>query len=341
MVGGIAIKLSRARLGASFLGSSLLGLAAVFLGTPAQARDLRSSDVFAADTPTVQAMQVMGSLLDARTQGRYRLASPGAADRSSENFTVGQVRTGTLDMARVALEIFNASVPATAVLSAPYLFRSAAHQKRVLDGPLGARILNDLTQQGVVGLCFYDLGGRSIYSVAKPIRALSDLNGLTVRVQPGYLLSGWLQKIGATPAPMPFDQVGHALRAHAIDAAIGNWLSFISGKAYEAAKFYSPMGYAAPPGVVVVSKQLWDTLSASDREVFAASAKASVVHLRDRLDAYEAEARKTAERAGVTVVADVQAGPTDAELGDLYRELFPQPQQQQLLKLILAEASDR
>ena len=33
------------------------------------------------------------------------------------------------------------SVPATAVLSLPYLFRSAEHTRKVLDGPIGEDIL--------------------------------------------------------------------------------------------------------------------------------------------------------------------------------------------------------
>jgi TRAP-type C4-dicarboxylate transport system substrate-binding protein len=309
---------------------------------PSFARDLSSSDIYGTDTPTVQALQDLAAQIQSRTQGRYRITSFGAGDRDSENFTVGQVKTGALDLARVSVQLFSTSVPSAALLSAPYLFRSNAHLRRVLDGPIGKKILNDLASQGVVGLCFYDLGARSFYSVDKPIRQASDLNGMLVRVQPpGNILAPWLQSFGATPVPMAFSQIGHAFSSHAIGAATGDWVSFTSGKHYAVAKYFSPTEHTRPPGVVIVSQQVWQALTAAEREVFAAAARASVIDERSRLDAYEARARKTAEQAGVQVVRDLQVETFRATVPEFYSRMFPNDAQQELLKQVLAEAVER
>ena len=111
---------------------------------------------------------------------------------------------------------------ATTVPSLPFLFKSTAHMRRVLDGPLGDQILASLEAQGLVGLCFYDAGPRSFYSVKRPIRTAADLKGLKVRVQQSEVWTAAMRALGAAPAPMPFEDVYLALESGAADAADNN-----------------------------------------------------------------------------------------------------------------------
>ncbi len=303
----------------------------------AHARDLRAADVYAPDTPVMEALQAMATQIQARTQGRYRITSFRASDTDSENFIIGQVRTGALDMARVSLQVFNSAVPSTAVLSAPYLFRSNARLRGVLDGAIGGALLDDLSQQGIVALCFYDLGARSIFTVDKQVRTASDLKGLRLRVQPGDLAATYLKQLGAEPVPVPFGQLNNTLRSRAIDAAMVNWMGFISSKQYGVARFFSPTEHARVPGVVIVSAQVWQGLSENDRSVFRTAARASVVQLRESLDVYEVQARRTAEIAGVKVLDDINVKSFSEPMAALYRSLFSNDRQQDLLKRIQAE----
>src|SRR5258705_3427623 len=107
-------------------------LAAIAAGLPAQARDFRTSDIYSKESPTVQAIAFMGLVLERQSYGRLHIAPPEEADRDSENFTIAQVRNGTLDMARVSLAGLNEAVPSTALLSAPFLLRSGLQAQRVL-----------------------------------------------------------------------------------------------------------------------------------------------------------------------------------------------------------------
>ena len=66
----------------------------------------------------------MGELLKERTNGRLGIdIDPN--DKDSENFTVGQVQTGLLDMARVNLSVFNSALPATVARIAAGASRSS------------------------------------------------------------------------------------------------------------------------------------------------------------------------------------------------------------------------
>ena len=126
-------------------------------------------------------------------------------------------------MARVNLSVFNSALPATIVPSLPFVFRSTAHMRRVLDGPIGQQILLSMESRGLIGLCFYDAGARSFYSTKKPIRRVADMKGLAVRVQPSDITAEMVRAMGARPVAIPFDRVRAALKAGVLDVAENTW----------------------------------------------------------------------------------------------------------------------
>lgn len=306
-------------------------VAAALFVTTAGARQLQSSDVLPTDSPTVEAMKHMGDLLRQRTGGRLGV-NVDHSDKDSENFTVGQVRTGLLDMARVNLAVFNSLQPETIVPALPYLFRSIDHMRRVLDGPIGDRILASLDHDGFVGLCFYDLGARSFYSARGPIRNVGDLNGLAVRVQPSDIWAELIRALGAKPMAIPFDRVAAALKAGVIDASENTWPAYVATGHHRVARYYSLTEHSMMPGVLVFSKQVWTELSPQDQHAIRAAAKDSVTFLRGRLDAYEVSARLKAENSGSQVIDDVDRKSFADVLRPHYSKLLPNPRLQQMIR---------
>jgi tripartite ATP-independent transporter DctP family solute receptor len=311
---------------------TVLGLSA----GPAQARDLRLADNHAPGSPTVEAIDYMNKVVRERTAGRQSIEVR-QADRDSENFTVASLRNGMLDMARINLAVLNSLVPTTVVPTLPYLFKSTAHMRRTLDGPIGEEILGNMSSVGVVGLCFYDSGVHSFYSGSRSIRRASDMRGLMVRVQPASLSVAIVRALGATPVPMPADRVHDALKRGVIDAAEDNWSAYIASGHFNVAKHYSLTRHSMVPGVLVVSKIVWDQLPAPDRAVIRAAAKESVSLLRTAFDASEAEARQKGERAGVEVIEDVDGKSFAEALSPLNRALLVDAKLQNMVMRIRAD----
>src|SRR5205807_2698651 len=56
-------------------------LLAIAVGSPASARDLRVSDIYPPESPTVQALAYMGVVLERQSFGRLRITPPKEADR--------------------------------------------------------------------------------------------------------------------------------------------------------------------------------------------------------------------------------------------------------------------
>ncbi len=318
-------------------GSSVALLAfASWAAIPSHAQQFKSSDVEAADHVSVRAVAHMNELLRQRSNNRLSI-DPGAADKDSEIFTIAQVRTGTLDMARLSASALGNTVPESAVLDLPFLFKSTEHRRRVLAGPIGDELLAAFSARDLIGLCFFDAGARSFYTVAAPVRTAADLRGLRIRVQPASSIIQTMKALNAVPMPMPYAQVMAALNAGTIDGAENNLTSYLASKHYEKAKFYSATEHTAPPAILVFSKQRWNRLSADDQKLIRQAAKEAVPY-RDKLEDDEDAATRTKLAAsGVQFVANVDKASFSSALAPSYPDLVSDPRIRALAERIKAE----
>ena len=313
---------------------ALLGLLAA---TPAYSREFRATDIYPADYPTVQAVVQIDKLIRERSAGHHGITMLGPSDRDSESDTVAHVRSGTLDMARVNISALETHEAATIIPSLPFLFKSAAHMRRVLDGPLGEEILASLEAQGLIGLCFYDAGPRSFYSVKRPIKAAGDLKGMKVRVQQSESWTAAMRALGAEPVSMPFEHVYVALEFGAVDASDNNWASYVASRHYNVAKYYSLTEHSMAPAVLIFSKRIWDSLSPGDQSLIRNAARDSVAHMRRLWDEYEASARKTVEAAGGEIITDVNRKSFADALVPLYPTVIEGPKLRDMVRRVQSE----
>ncbi len=307
-------------------------------GLPADAREFRSSDIYPFDYPTVQAVVHVDKVMRERSGGKLGITVLGYDDRDSENYTAAQVRAGQLDMARINLAVLNAQAPSTAIFSLPYLFKSKEHARRVLDGPIGEEILASLEGQGLIGLCFYDGGPRHFYSVKRPIRGPADLKGMKVRVQQADAWAAMVRALGAEPVVVPTDRVYLSLQSGVIDAAEHNWPSYVSLRHHQVAPHISLTGHSMAPAVLVFSKRVWDTLPVDEQKIIRDAARASVPVMRRLWDDHEASAERTVEKAGGTVVRDVDRKAFAEQLLPLHSAIMGNDRLRALVQRIQADA---
>ncbi|MGM9484458.1 TRAP transporter substrate-binding protein [Roseateles sp. NT4] len=279
-----------------------LALCAALLATSASALELKSADVHNSDDyPTVVAVRHLGQLLAKSSGGALTVKVFNKGALGSEKETIDQVKLGALAMTRVNLAPLAAMCPKTLVPSLPFLFRDTAHMRKAFDGPAGDEILKACEHQGMVGLALYDSGSRSVYA-RKPIKTLSDMKGLKIRVQQTDLWVAAMTALGANPSPMPVGEVYTGLKTGLIDAAENNVPSYEGFRHFEAAKFYSRTEHSMTPEGLFISKRIWDKLTADQQKLLREAAKASVAVERERWDAQEAKALAAVKAAGAEIV---------------------------------------
>ena len=222
---------------------------------------LRSTDIHPTDYPTVEAVRHISKLLEERTKGRIKINVFHSAQLGNEKDTIEQTRFGVIDINRINMAPFNNLIPATNVPSLPFIFRSVAHMRTVMDGPIGDGILKEFEKHDLVGLAFYDSGSRSFYNSKRPINTPADMKGMKIRVQQSDMFVSLVSALGANATPMAFGEVYSALQTGVIDGAENNWPSFESTKHFEVSKFYSLTEHSLSPEVLVMSKKSFDKLS--------------------------------------------------------------------------------
>ncbi|MEO6972169.1 MAG: TRAP transporter substrate-binding protein [Rhodoferax sp.] len=282
----------------------LLGViaAAVALTTSsAMARTFRSADVHDMTFPTNQAVMSMGKVLSQETGGKDTIKVFGNSALGSEKDTVEQVKIGALDMVRVSSAAFNGIVPESMIPSLPFLFSNIDQFRKVMYGPIGAKILATFDKHGFIGLAFYESGARSMYA-KKPIRTLADLKGMKIRVQPSDLMVSLVKALGASPTPMPYDEVYTGLKTGLIDAAENNYPSYYESKHYETAPIYSETEHVMTPEVLVFSKKIWDTLSQPEQATIRKAAKQSEQVYVKLWEASEVDAKAAVIKGGATII---------------------------------------
>jgi tripartite ATP-independent transporter DctP family solute receptor len=295
--------------------------------------ELRASDVWDDDYPTVRALRNMGELLSQRTNGRITLKVFSGGALGSEKETIEQVKGGTLDMVRVNISAMNNTCPITIVPALPFLFRSVDHMHKALDGAPGEEILRSCEPQGYVGLAYYDSGARSIYA-KKPVRSLADTKGMKIRVQPSDMWVSVANAMGANATPLAFGEVYTALKTGLTDAAENNIPSYEGTKHYEVVKYYSKTEHSMAPEVVMFSAKKWATLSKADQALIREAAKSSVTQNRKYWSDREAQSLAKVTAAGSVIVSDVDKKSFADAMAPVYAKFVTTDQAKSLVKAI-------
>jgi tripartite ATP-independent transporter DctP family solute receptor len=281
------------------------GLAACAAAGTARAAPLPGSlaaaDVHPRDYPTVAAVSWINDRLVAEFGGEISLRVYHSAQLGSEKDTLELARVGALAITRVHSSVLNNAVPATRILSLPYLFDSTEHMRRAFDGAFGAEILAACERRGLIGLALYDSGSRSFYNARHPIETPADLRGLKLRVPQSDIFIESVAALGASPTPLAYNVVFASLSTHLIDGAENNWPSYYTSRHFEIAPFWSESEHAYAPDMLLMSKRVADALPSRQRDFLLAAARDSLPLMRARWDELVDRARSTVVAAGVRV----------------------------------------
>jgi len=246
-------------------------------------------------------MEFMANRLSELSGGTVELQVFAGGQLGTEPETIEQLQRGALAMVKTSAAAMEGFVPDMAVYSMPYLFRDEDHYWRVLLGPVGEEILRAGESQGVVGICYYDSGSRSFYTLNKPILKPADVREMKLRVLPSRTAHEMITTLGGGPTPIPYGELYTALQQGMIDGAENNPPSFFTSRHYEVAKHYSLDEHTRVPDVVIFSKTIWDGLTPQVQVWIEEAAADSVVFQRKLWREQTEESLTEVAKAGVTI----------------------------------------
>lgn len=257
--------------------------------------------------PVHAGMVFMGERLAVISGGAVELQIFPNSQLGSEPEMIEQLQRGALAIVKTSTAAMEGFVPEMAVFGLPYLFRGDDHYWNVLNGELGRELLTAGASVGIHGLCYYDSGSRSFYTIKAPVLTPADVAGLKVRVLPSRMAMDMISSLGGAPTPIPWGELYTALQQGMVDGAENNPPSLLSSRHYEVAKHFSLDEHTRIPDMLIMSRTVWNGLTPQVQAWVQQAADESVVYQRALWTEKTQEALTQLEAAGVTIYRPDQA----------------------------------
>ena len=243
------------------------GAALAIFGAAAQAQTFR----FAAEAPAadsqVKAAEHMSALLAERTDGALDLRIFAGGTLGNAQAVITGTRGNTVDMFVTGSSNLSGLKPEMGMLDIPFLFQDDDHAFRVLDGPVGRELLDQLEDVGLKGLAFWDNGWRQISTKNRVVETLADMAGLTIRTTGAPVHIHAFELLGSNPVPMAIGELYTALEMGTVDAQEHPLGVFISAKFYEVQDNVTLSRHAYSPLVVAMNKAKFEALSPEHQQI--------------------------------------------------------------------------
>ncbi|MGI9174899.1 MAG: TRAP transporter substrate-binding protein [Rhodothermales bacterium] len=285
--------------------------------------------------PVHQAMVYMGERLAEKSGGTMRIDIYPSQQLGTEREAMELVQIGSLAMAKTSVSVMENFAPRYQVLGLPFIFRDEAHRFAVFDGPIGEEILRSSESIRLLGLCFYDAGTRSFYTVDRPIRTPEDLEGMKIRVQESQTSMRMVSELGGSPTPISFGELYTALQQGVVDGAENNPPSFYTSRHYEIAKYYTLNEHTGVPDVLLIGTLVWNELTPQQQQWVQEAADESAEYQKVLWKEATEEALQAVQEAGVEIIRP-DKGPFREKVADMLESYRNQPELYDLIQRIQA-----
>lgn len=314
-------KITRRRLS----GLLAAGIAAPFVlraGAARAATSLTVASLFGADKPETKIWLKVKEIVEAKLPGRFDFKIVQNAALGGEKQVAEGVRLGSIQASLATMSVMSSWVPESQILDAPFMFRDAAHVRRVLDGGTGDDLKAKFAAQNFEVKGFINYGARHLLAkeaLTKP----SQLAGKRIRVIQSPLHTELWKAFGAHPTPIPITETYNALQTGVVDMMDLTKSAYAGFKLYEVVPFLIETGHIWATGVVYFSAPFWKGLPREEQAVFAAAAAEGARYFDALMVEDEAASMARAAASGGKIVQPEDRPAWEAGARGVWRELGP------------------
>ncbi|MGZ9073751.1 MAG: TRAP transporter substrate-binding protein [Rhodoplanes sp.] len=227
---------------------------------------IKFTHVVAPDTPKGKAAERFKQLAEAKTDGAVRVEIYPNSQLYKDKEELEALQLGAVQMAAPSLAKFGPlGVREFEVFDLPYAFPDKTVLRRVIQGPIGANLLQKLQPQGVYGLAYWDNGFKDM-TANRPLRKPEDFRGLKMRVQSSKVLEAQMRALGALPQVMAFSEVYQAMQTGVVDGSENTPSNIYTQKVHEVQEHMTVSQHGYIGYAVIVNAKFWDSLPADIRQ---------------------------------------------------------------------------
>lgn len=197
----------------------------------------------------------------------------------------------------------------SSLLVIPFTFASKEHFWKFANSAEAQAILDESYEKkvGVKGLFFGEEGFRHFFAT-KPLSGTADFEGINLRITAAPIMRGVAEGLKSIPVSVGFADLYSALQTGIADAAEQPIANYLANRFHEVAPYMILDGHTLGVTEVVISSEIWDSLSESQQKILSEAGKyAGEVCRKFSQEAEEsAKERLLAEGASFTEVSDLK-----------------------------------
>ena len=289
----------------------------------AQAKEIRLGIITPVGHSWNKAALLLGEKLKEATNGRLTMTVFHSGQLGNESAMMQQLQSGALDMGFIQAAELGSRVPHIAAINAPYLVRSTPAVAKFVRHPEVLKLFDVLpSTTGTIGLGWGISGMRAIFS-SRDLKSLADIKGMKLRINPTPVYRDFYQLLGAAPTPIPTPQVFDAMSNGQVDGLEAD-LEFSWNQRFDkVSKVILQMNALFMPFAAVVSGRVWQTFSASDRDLITKTVKEVLDIQMDGIVSTEPGLVESFRKAPIPI-RQVAVNDTDAVIAAFDKIWLPQ-----------------
>ena len=240
-------------------------------------------------------------IVEQESKGQLTVTLFPNAKLGDERTLLERMKMGIVDAGIITSGPIINFVPTFGVIDLPFLFRDPEHAYRVLDGPIGQKLLAEMESQGWKGLAFGERGFRNLTNSKRRVVTPEDAKGLKIRVMQSPVYVDSFKALGANAVPMAWTEVLTALQQGTVDGQENPLNVIVSFKLYETQKYLTITRHAYAPAPIIMSLATWKKLSPAQQTLVHKAAQAAAEFERAWDNKMEADWLKELEAKGMDV----------------------------------------
>jgi tripartite ATP-independent transporter DctP family solute receptor len=273
-------------------------------------KTLRVATLQGAAQPSYKGLVKMAELVKQRTNGALTIQVFGDGQLGTEQESIEGVQLGTIDMFMGSAGSVGRFLPRLEAFAHPYVFRDNAHLLKVVRGPIGDELSNELVKKA--GIRILDegwiFGKRHLTTKQTEVHKPADMARLKIRVQPTGIYLDTIKAMGGNPTPMDFKEVYTSLQTGVIDGQ-ENPINVIATRAfYEVQGYLILTGHITQNQVVLISERTYEALPPEQRKILTDAAREAGDYQNEVLENDEKAQLELVKSKGMKVITpDVEA----------------------------------
>lgn len=241
-------------------------------------------------------------LVEEKTGGKVIvMVYPDSQLGTGERELIEGEQIGVVDLAVSATGPLSGFSSLMMTVDLPYLFRDNEHVDKVLDGPIGRKILDSLENAGIKGLAFWENGFRNFTNNIRSINSPEDLKGLKIRVMENPVHMDIMGALGVLATPMAWGEVYTSLQTGVIDGQENPVAIIWTQKVYEVQKYMCIDRHVYSPSPLTMSLAKFNSLPDEYKKIFIDCAIEAGKYERSIIRDSEAQDIESIKEAGLIV----------------------------------------